>query len=59
MIICEKDRYEGNTENDNRILKLKFKIRKSYSIEIVLIEEYLLYDISIQNQETTIYNFAN
>ena len=52
-------RNNRNIEKDSRLSKFNFGSRQDYSIESVLLEKRLIYDISQYNSETTVHLFSD
>ena len=53
------DRMSDKIEHDNRIAKANYGSRRNYSIENIILEKRLLYDISKQNGKHTIHNMTD
>ena len=48
-----------NIENDTRLSKFNYRLRKYYLIETILLEKRLIYDLSTWNNYPIIYNVTD
>ena len=59
MRIFLNHRNSENIENDIRLSKFNYILRKYYLIKTTLLEKRLIYDSSIQNNYLTIHNITD